>query len=59
MRVVVERGTARCPRCMAAADYSFREASDRSLRYTVTCRQCSHVHTELCAANAPDNDVAA
>jgi hypothetical protein len=58
MSVVIEHGTARCPRCAAAAGYTFHDAGDHSLRYTVTCRRCMNVHTEICTV-APANGVAA
>lgn len=48
MSVVIEKGTARCPRCMALAEYSFHEGAGGLLRYQVSCRPCGHVHVELC-----------
>lgn len=51
---VVERGAARCPRCMALADYRFHESDDGLLRYEVSCRPCGNVYSEDCApADAP------
>jgi hypothetical protein len=44
---VVERGTARCPRCMALTDYCFGETSGGILRYEVSCQPCGHVYVEL------------
>lgn len=48
--MVVERGLARCPRCVAVADYVFIEASseqaDRELRYEVRCRKCGECYSE-------------
>lgn len=48
MNSVVERGAARCPRCMAVAEYRFLEGESGSLRYEVTCRPCGNVHQEIC-----------
>ncbi len=48
MSVVVEEGTARCPRCMAMADYRFYE-TDANFLYEVSCRPCGHVHSEVCS----------
>jgi len=48
--MVVERGLARCPRCVAVADYVFIEASSeraaRELRYEVRCRKCGECYSE-------------
>lgn len=45
--MVVERGLARCPRCVAVADYVFIEASSaRDLRYVVRCRKCGECYSE-------------
>lgn len=52
---VVERGTARCPRCMALTDYCFHETPGGILRYEVSCQPCGHVYVELsgpCATEA-------
>jgi hypothetical protein len=46
---VIERGAARCPRCMALADYRFLEKDDGRLRYEVSCRPCGNVYSEDCA----------
>jgi Zn ribbon nucleic-acid-binding protein len=47
MGTVVEAGSARCPRCMAVADYRFYENAT-NLRYEVSCVPCGHVHSEVC-----------
>lgn len=52
MNVVIERGEARCPRCMVLADYSFHEGDGGLLRYQVECRACGNVHVELCSLPA-------
>ncbi len=48
--MVVERGLARCPRCVAVADYVFIETSPervaRGLRYEVRCRKCGECYGE-------------
>ena len=51
--MVVERGLARCPRCVSVADYVFIEtatgrAGDRGagLRYEVRCRKCGECYGE-------------
>jgi hypothetical protein len=48
--MVVERGLARCPRCVAVADYVFIETSPervaRGLRYEVRCRKCGECYSE-------------
>ena len=50
MSIVVERGSARCPRCMVLTDYCFYEGDDGQLRYEVACQPCGHVHSEECSA---------
>jgi hypothetical protein len=47
MSVVVERGSARCPRCMVVVDYHFYESADGSFRYEVTCGACVNVYSEV------------
>lgn len=46
--MVVERGLARCPRCVAVADYVFIETGSASggLRYEVRCRKCGECYGE-------------
>jgi len=52
--MVVERGLARCPRCVSVADYVFIETvaqrtSERAaggLRYEVRCRKCGECYGE-------------
>lgn len=51
---VVERGTARCPRCMALADYVFQEGDGGFLRYEVSCTLCSYVYVEDCVSSSAD-----
>ena len=50
MSVVVERGAARCPRCMALTDYRFYESDGGVLRYEVACQPCGNVYSEECLA---------
>lgn len=45
--MAVERGRARCPRCMAWAEYRFLDCGDNKLEYEVRCGACSHVHSEV------------
>lgn len=47
MSVVVERGLARCPRCVAVADYTFVESGPNSLRYEVHCGKCGEAYCEV------------
>ncbi|BDX34790.1 hypothetical protein TUM20985_53370 [Mycobacterium antarcticum] len=49
MGVIVERGTARCPRCMAQTPYCFREDDGGLLRYEVSCAPCGFDYVEDCA----------
>ncbi|MGE2736277.1 hypothetical protein [Mycolicibacterium vaccae] len=43
--MVVERGLARCPRCVSVADYAFIE-DGRGMRYEVRCRKCGERYQE-------------
>ncbi|MGE2835333.1 hypothetical protein [Mycobacterium sp. SMC-4] len=43
--MVVERGLARCPRCVSVADYAFIEYG-RGMRYEVRCRKCGERYEE-------------
>ena len=43
----VESGRARCPRCMAWAEYRFLDHGDNRLEYEVQCGACGHVHSEV------------
>jgi hypothetical protein len=52
--VVVERGLARCPRCVAVADYTFVESGPNSLRYEVRCGRCGEDYCEVHTPVAPD-----
>jgi hypothetical protein len=52
--VVVERGLARCPRCVAVADYIFVESGPNSLRYEVQCGRCGEAYCEVHTSVAPD-----
>ncbi|MCV7368806.1 hypothetical protein H7K09_15300 [Mycolicibacterium duvalii] len=45
MSMVVERGLARCPRCVSVADYAFIEYA-RGMRYEVRCRKCGECYEE-------------
>ncbi|KAA0099861.1 hypothetical protein CIW49_09905 [Mycolicibacterium sp. P1-18] len=54
MSVVVERGLARCPRCVAVADYTFVESGPNSLRYEVHCGKCGEAYCEVHTPVAPD-----
>lgn len=46
MSVVVERGSARCPHCVAVADYTFVESEVDMVRYEVHCHSCGEVYSE-------------
>lgn len=47
MGVVVERGSARCPHCVAIADYAFIESGPDVVRYEVNCQSCGQVYSEV------------
>jgi hypothetical protein len=47
MGIVVERGLARCPRCVAVADYTFTELGPGSLSYEVDCKRCGERYREV------------
>ncbi len=47
MGVVVERGSARCPHCVAVADYTFIESGLNVVRYEVNCHSCGEVYSEV------------
>jgi hypothetical protein len=47
MSVVVERGSARCPHCVAVADYTFVEGELDTVRYEVDCHSCGEVYSEV------------
>lgn len=53
MELVVERGKARCPRCVAVADYSFIELGPSLLRYEVNCGGCGETYRERLGAVVP------
>ena len=46
-QMAVESGHARCPRCMAWAEYRFLDHGDNKLEYEVKCGACGHVHSEV------------
>jgi uncharacterized Zn finger protein len=45
--MAVEQGHARCPRCMAWAEYRFLERGDNRLEYQVRCDACGNLHSEV------------
>ena len=49
----IERGTARCPRCMALAGYQFFDRGDNTLSYEVRCDVCENVYVEITEVPAP------
>lgn len=53
MSVVVERGLARCPHCVAVTQYSFTELGPNSLCYEVDCKKCGERYRELHGPTAP------
>ncbi|MCV7420813.1 hypothetical protein H7K45_09715 [Mycobacterium yunnanensis] len=53
MSVVVERGLARCPRCVAVADYTFVESGPNTLCYEVQCGKCGEAYREVHTPVAP------
>ncbi|WP_082753660.1 hypothetical protein [Mycobacterium sp. NAZ190054] len=53
MSRVVERGLARCPRCVAVADYVFIESERNVVRYEVRCRKCGECYGEESRPGAP------
>ena len=58
MGVIIERGSARCPRCMALADYRFHEGEDGRLSYEVTCGKCENVYREVGPSPSVDEPAA-
>ncbi len=44
--MVVERGLARCPRCVTMADYVFIESETKAMRYEVSCPKCGECYGE-------------
>ena len=50
--MAVERGHARCPRCMAWAEYQFLDRGDNKIEYEVRCAACGNVHSELTVVSA-------
>lgn len=59
MELVVERGQARCPRCVAVADYAFVELGPERLRYEVSCHGCGERYREKLGSVAPPVGVVA
>jgi len=53
MSVVVERGLARCPHCVAVTQYSFTELGPNSMCYEVDCKKCGERYRELHGPTAP------
>ncbi len=51
--MVVERGLARCPRCVSMADYVFIECEPSGMRYEVRCRKCGECYGEDMRPAAP------
>jgi hypothetical protein len=51
--MVVERGLARCPRCVSMADYVFIEYGINVIRYEVRCRKCGERYAEDMGPSAP------
>ncbi len=58
MSAIVERGTARCPRCMAQTGYCFREDDGGLLSYEVSCAPCGFVYVEDCMSSCGDASAA-
>jgi hypothetical protein len=46
MELVIERGRAHCPRCVAVAEYCFIESGPDLLRYEVSCADCGESYRE-------------
>jgi hypothetical protein len=55
MGVVVERGSTRCPHCVAIADYAFIEGEPDVVRYEVHCRSCGETYTEVNSLAPPES----
>jgi uncharacterized Zn finger protein len=51
--VTVERGRARCPRCMSFAEYQFLDRGNDTLEYQVQCGTCGNVHSEISVVSTP------
>lgn len=52
MEMVIERGQARCPFCVAVADYRFVERDRTIVRYEVHCHSCGERYREKLGAAA-------
>ena len=52
MEMVIERGQARCPFCVAVADYRFIERDRNLVRYEVHCHRCGERYREKLGAAA-------
>jgi hypothetical protein len=58
MRMAVENGRTRCPRCMAWAQYQFFERDDDKLEYQVHCDGCGNLYSEVTAASTATTSAA-
>ncbi|MGW0160385.1 hypothetical protein ACWDUN_13820 [Mycobacterium sp. NPDC003323] len=54
MEMVIERGKARCPFCVAVADYRFIERERDLVRYEVHCDGCGQRYREKLGVAAPN-----
>lgn len=59
MELVIERGQARCPYCVAVAAYSFVELGPNLLRYEVNCKGCGEAYRERVGPVPPKPGVVA
>lgn len=46
LELVIERGRAHCPRCVAVAEYCFVAQGPNLLRYEVNCKGCGEAYRE-------------
>lgn len=49
--MAIEHGPARCPRCMAWAQYRFLEGAGDTLEYQVNCDTCGNLYSEVTIAS--------
>ncbi|WP_207548471.1 hypothetical protein [Mycobacterium mantenii] len=49
--MAIEHGRARCPRCMAWAQYRFLERDADKLEYQVHCDACGNLYSEVTVAS--------
>lgn len=59
LELVIERGQARCPYCVATAEYRFIERERNLIRYEVHCHRCDGRYREKLGVAVPNLPVLA